>query len=207
MIGESVNRFVERLSSADPTPGGGSAAALAGALAAALTAMIARLSAGRGGDDALDALFEQSMRTGDQVAAALLELVDRDAEAFDRVMAAMRLPRGSDEEKGVRTEAVQDALHNATAVPLMTAEQAMLVLALTPELARQGNPRAVSDVGVAAVLAHAAVSGALLNVAINLKSLKDAGYREETRARAAEIQQRADDLRTLAMDLVNTHLA
>lgn len=203
MIDEPISRFVDRLGSADPTPGGGSAAALAGALAAALTAMIARLSAGRGGDDAL---FEQSMRTGDRVAAALLQLVDRDAEAFERVMTAMRLPRSTDDEKRARTAAVQDALHNATAVPLTTAEQAMLVLTLAPDLARQGNPRAVSDVGVAALLAHAAVSGALLNVAINLKSLKDAGYREQAGTRAAEIQRRADELRALALDLVNANL-
>ena len=204
MIGEPVGRFIERLASADPTPGGGSAAALAGAMAAALTAMIARLSVGRGGDAAL---FDQTMRTADQAAATLLELVDRDAEAFDRVMTAMRLPRGTEEEKRVRTAALQDALHNATAVPLTAAEQAILVLALAPDLARQGNPRAVSDVGVAALLAHAAVSGALLNVAINLKSVKAADYREATRAHAADLQQRADALRATALELVRAGLA
>jgi formiminotetrahydrofolate cyclodeaminase len=161
--------------------------------------MVARLSVGRGGDDEA---FDQSIRTAEQAAATLLALVDRDAEAFDRVIAAMRLPRGSDHEKQIRRTAVQDALQHATAIPLTTAEQAVLVLALTPDLARAGNPNAVSDAGVAALLAHAAVRGALLNVAINLKSITDARYRDATAARANELRQRAEELRDAAMDLV-----
>ncbi len=203
MIVEPVRTFVERLASAEPTPGGGSAAALAGALAGALTAMVARLSMGRGADDEL---LDQSVRTAEQAAQTLLALVDRDAEAFDRVMAAMRMPRGSDPEKASRQAAVQEALQNATAVPLTTAEQALLVLALAPEIARIGNPNAVSDMGVAALLAHAAVRGALLNVAINAKSIKDAGYRRDAAARAGELERRADDLRTAALDVVRAGL-
>jgi formiminotetrahydrofolate cyclodeaminase len=203
MIDASVRAFIERLASAAPTPGGGSAAALAGALAAGLTAMVARLSMGRGGDDEL---LDQSVRTAEQAAATLVALVDRDAEAFDRVISAMRLPRGADQEKKDRRAAVQDGLQNAAAIPLATAEQAVLVLALTPDLARTGNPNAVSDVGVAALLAHAAVRGALLNVAMNLKSITDATYREATAARADELRQRADELRDAAMDLVGANL-
>jgi len=203
MIDGSVHAFIERLASSAPTPGGGSAAALAGALAAGLTAMVARLSMDRGGDDEA---FDQSIRTAEQAAATLLALADRDAEAFDRVIAAMRLPRGSDQEKRSRRAAVQEALQNATAIPLATAEQAVLVLALAPDLARAGNPNAVSDVGVAALLAHAAVRGALFNVAINVKSITDARYREATTARADELRQRADELRDAAMDLVGAGL-
>ncbi|HEY3247155.1 MAG TPA: cyclodeaminase/cyclohydrolase family protein [bacterium] len=204
MINEPVRTFVERLASAEPTPGGGSAAALAGAVAAGLSAMVARLSMGRGADDEL---LDQSVRTADQAADTLLALVDRDADAFDRVMAAMRMPRDAAPEKAARQAALQEALQNATAVPLTTAEQAMLVLALTPEIARIGNPNTVSDVGVAALVAHAAVRGALLNVAINLKSIKDQEYRTQTAARARELERRADELRTAALDLVEAALA
>jgi formiminotetrahydrofolate cyclodeaminase len=203
MIDAPLRVFIERLASAAPTPGGGSAAALAGALAAGLTAMVARLSMDRGGDDEL---LDQSVRTAEQAAATLLALVDRDAEAFDRVIKAYGLPRGSDQEKQERRAAVQDALQNAAAIPLATAEQAVLVVALTPELARTGNPNAVSDVGVAALLAHAAVRGALLNVAINVKSITDPAYREATTARADDLRQRADELRDAAMDLVGASL-
>ncbi len=199
MIDDSVRTFISRLGSADPTPGGGSAAALAGALAAGLTEMVARLSLGRGADDEL---LDQSVRTAGQAAETLLALVDRDAQAFDRVMSAMHLPRGTDAEQTARRTALQEALQNATAVPLATAEQALLVLALTPDIARTGNPSAVSDVGVAALLGHAAVRGALLNVAINLKSIKDPHFRQETAARADGLQRRADELRTTTMDLV-----
>lgn len=203
MIAEPLRTFIERLASEEPTPGGGSAAALAGAVAAGLTAMVARLSMGRGADD--DA-FDQSVRTAEQGAKTLLALVDRDADAFDRVMTAMRLPRASDQDKKARQAALQEALHHATAVPLATAEQAMLVLALAPEMARMGNLNALSDVGVAALLAHAAVRGALLNVAINLKSIKDPEYREQTMMRAKELGARADELRAAAMDLVSAGL-
>lgn len=203
MIAESVRAFIERLASADATPGGGSAAALAGAIAAALTAMVARLSMGRGADDEL---LDQAVRTADHAATTLLALVDRDAEAFDRVMTAMRMPRESDQEKAARLSALQEALQNATAVPLATAGHAMLVLALAPEIARMGNPNAVSDVGVAALLAHAAVRGALLNVAINLKSIKDSRFRQETMVRATELERRAEDLRAAAMALVDAGL-
>ncbi|MGH2349888.1 MAG: cyclodeaminase/cyclohydrolase family protein [bacterium] len=214
MIDGSMRAFIERLASTAPAPGGGSAAALAGAMAAGLTAMVARLSLGRGSDDeALDQsiraaeALDQTIRTADQAAATLLALVDRDAEAFGRVIGAYGLPRGSDQEKKDRRAAIQDALRNAAAIPLTTAEQAVLVLALMPDLARAGNPNAISDVGVAAVLAHAAVRGALLNVAINVKSITEAAYRDAATVRMDELRRRADELRAAAMDLVEATLA
>lgn len=195
----TVAQFLDRLASTDPAPGGGSAAALAGAMAAGLVAMVARLSKGKGGDDAA---FERTAQEADRARGWLTDLAGEDARAFEAVMRAMRLPRGSDEEKRVRQAAIQQALRGAAEVPLRVMRRTVDVLKLLPELAGQGNPHAVSDAAVGTLLAYAAAHGALHNVRINLASISDDAYVATLRAEAEALGEDAAALRDRAMAAV-----
>jgi len=199
----SLGQFLDRLASSDPTPGGGTASAIAGALAAGLLAMVSRLSAGKGGDDAA---FQRTLAAAEEQRRALLDLAAKDAEAFDAVMRAMRFPKGTTEEKQRRFAAIQDALTQAADVPLEVASRAVSLLEVASSLAGTGNPNVISDVGVAALLAHASVQGALLNVRINLQAIKDPSYRTHTAERVRAAGLRADVLRDEALAAVNTRL-
>lgn len=176
----TVRRLVERLATSDPVPGGGSAAALAGAMGAALVHMVVELSAGRpAGERHEDALAE----IGAAAAAArteLLTLAERDAVAYDAVVRARRLPRASDAERLARDDRLAAAMREATRVPLETARVAARVFGLAELLAPIGTRNAISDVGVAALLASTALRGAALNVEINLPYLApDEALRDE----------------------------
>jgi len=199
----SLGQFLDRLASSDPTPGGGTASAVAGALAAGLLVMVSKLSARKGGDNAA---FQRTLAAAEEQRGALLDLAAKDAEAFDGVMRAMRLPKGTTEEKQRRLAVIQDALIQAANVPLDVASRAVSLLEVASSLAGTGNPNAISDVGVAALLAHASVHGALLNVRINLQAIKDASYRTQTAESARAAGLRADVLRDEALAAVNTRL-
>lgn len=166
-----LRALLEQLSSREPIPGGGSAAALAGALGAALLSMVTALTEGRtASDDDAAALADVSAAAG-AAEAELRALVTRDADAYRAVVAARRMPRDSESQRAARAERVRLATRGATEVPLRTARTALETLELAERLVPVGNPNAISDVGVAAHLAAAGVRGALLNVRINLPSL------------------------------------
>ncbi|MEP6680211.1 MAG: cyclodeaminase/cyclohydrolase family protein [Chloroflexota bacterium] len=164
-----VRELVGRLASSVPTPGGGSAAALVGAMAAALVEMVGALTGDRtaGGVEAVREIGAAAAVRRSE----LLELAELDAFADQAVITARRLPRETEAERADRAERVAEATREATRIPLQVAETAAGVLTLAHRLAPIGNPHAVSDVGVAAQLASASVRGALLNVRINLPSL------------------------------------
>jgi glutamate formiminotransferase/formiminotetrahydrofolate cyclodeaminase len=168
-----VSAFLEVLAAATPTPGGGSAAAYAGAMGAALVAMVARLTVGRpkyaGVETQMRAVIEQS----DELRASLAAAADQDAAAFEQVMAAYKLPKNTPEETAARRQAVQAATMQATRVPLSVAEQAVRLLELALQVVSQGNLNAICDGGTAAALEHAALAGAGLNVRVNLSDLDD----------------------------------
>jgi formiminotetrahydrofolate cyclodeaminase len=188
----SVDELVARLASDAPVPGGGSASALAGSLAAALVHMVVELTAGRSeaaGDEA--ALVEMRVSAA-SLRSELTRLVDADAAAYASVMAARRLPRDSDLERDARRVQLEAAIREATRAPLATARHASDVLELAERMAPIGNRNAVSDIGVAALLAAAAVRGAILNVRINLPYVTND---EELRAGAeAEVARLLTDL-------------
>ncbi|MEO8251227.1 MAG: cyclodeaminase/cyclohydrolase family protein [Chloroflexota bacterium] len=163
--------LTERLASSDPVPGGGSAAALAGAMAAALVAMVAELTSGRPAYAAHEA--EIAGMRGDALARRemLLALAEEDATAYDAVVSARRMPKESDSEREARSQVLGSAMIDAARVPLRVAVIAGEVLELAERIAPIGNRNAVSDAGVAAHLAAAALRGALLNVRINLPYL------------------------------------
>ncbi len=202
LLERTVGEFLSSLASDDPTPGGGSAAALAAAQAAALVAMVARLSAKEHAEAA-----DVALRRAERLRAALADLVDADAQAFDAVMAAYRLPKGAPEEQTRRRDAVQRALIAASEVPLRVADRAVEVLAAAAGLVGEANPNAVSDLGVAAVLAEAGAAGAGLNVLINARSVRDEAVRVDLRRRADQAESEARRLRAQVIDAVTRRLA
>lgn len=165
--------FAEETASESPAPGGGSISAYMGSLAAALGTMVANLSAHKAGWDDRWEEFSDYAEQGQALMERLLHLVDEDTEAFNRIMAVFAMPKNTDEEKAARAEALEIATLYATEVPLRTVETAFETFPLLKAMAEKGNPASVSDAGVGALAARAAVRGALLNVRINAAGLKD----------------------------------
>jgi formiminotetrahydrofolate cyclodeaminase len=166
-----VSELTARLSSSAPVPGGGSAAAIAGSMGAALVAMVANLTVGRAEYAEAEPLAEEIGREAMLLRDQLTELAQRDSEAYGAVVRARRLPKESDDERARRKAAMGEAFVQAATVPMETARTARQVLALAARIAPIGNRNAASDAGVAAQLASAAVRGAILNVRINLPYL------------------------------------
>ncbi len=187
LIGLRLQDFLGHLASDDPTPGGGSASALAAASAASLVEMVARLTTGRVKFAEVEGEMTEVLRVAPGLRRELAALVDRDTQAFDAVMAAMRLPRETDEQKEARRQAIEAATKEAARVPLRVVELACEVLALARVVAEKGNPNAITDAGVAGRLALAGAEGAALNVLVNLPGLRDETFREETRRRCGEV--------------------
>ena len=202
----SLAAFSEVLASGAPTPGGGSASALSGALAAALAAMVARTTAAsKKFADRAEAMNGVASEA-DRLRAELLALVDEDAKAFDQVMAAFRMAKETAEQQAVRSQAIQQAYRAAIGPPMRVCEQSLRVLELASLVAEQGNPSAISDAGVAALLAASALEGGGLNVQINVGSIKDEAFRnsQSERVRAAQSQGRV--LRDKVLATVRTKL-
>lgn len=190
----TVDAFLEAMGSGDPTPGGGAAAAVAGATGAALIAMVGRLTLGKPAFADLDERMQALVERADEARVEFLSICDRDAEAFEEVMTAFRMPKESDVEKASRTQAIQLGLEHAAAVPLEIARRAVDLMELAEDATALGNPNAASDGMTAAGMLLAAVIGARANVEINASSLKD-----ETRSKAlleevAAIRERAEEL-------------
>jgi formiminotetrahydrofolate cyclodeaminase len=191
----SLREFCERLASVAPTPGGGSAAAYAGAMGAALAAMTVRIAMKRAADEGLGDLVEEA----DALRAHFIQLVQDDSAAYDRFTAALALPKRSTEEKDARKEAMQAALLAAARVPLDAAKAGRRLLALCERLLDHATSGAVSDAGVAALLAEASIRGAALNVMINLASLADATH---VKALSEELDRAVDGAEALRAALV-----
>jgi formiminotetrahydrofolate cyclodeaminase len=164
----SVVSLLDRFASPDPTPGGGSASALAGATGASLVAMVCAMPKTRTGASAERERLTAALGWAREAGTRLRALVDEDSEAYDAVVAAYRLPKGTDAEKAVRKDTVARAMAGAIAVPLRTAEACLVVLRAAGESLAHGNPNASSDARTAGALAWAGLLGAAANVKINL---------------------------------------
>mgnify|MGYP006218584335 CR=1 FL=1 len=169
----TLNEFQAALASSAPTPGGGTAAAVALGQAAALASMVCDLTLGKEKWEAGWAIAQDVHDMAAPMMNRAMELAAEDSDAFDRVMEGYAMPKISDEEKDVRREAIRTATLTAAEVPFETARLALGLLEALPQLARDGNANAVTDVGVAGLLASAAAKGALFNVDINLDGLPD----------------------------------
>ncbi len=198
--------FAYETASESPAPGGGSISAYMGALGAALGTMVANLSSHKPGWDDRWKEFSDWADRGQDVMRTLLALVDEDTAAFNRIMAALGMPKGSDEEKKARAEALEAATLYATEVPLKTMRESVRSYELLKAMASEGNPNSVSDAGVGALAATAAVRGAHLNVRINAAGLSDREAAERLCAQAQEIEAEAVAAEAEIMQIVNSKI-
>ncbi len=203
LVDMTCRGFADETASESPAPGGGSISAYMGALAAALGTMVANLSAHKPGWDERWKEFSDYADRGRKLVDTLVALVDEDTAAFNRIMAVFGMPKGTDEEKAARAEALESATLYATEVPLRTMKAAYDTFDLLDTMARIGNPNSVSDAGVGAIAAEAAVAGANLNVRINAAGLKDRTKADELTAEAAAIAAKAVERRAEILKTVN----
>lgn len=203
LVDMTCRGFADETASESPAPGGGSISAYLGALGAALAAMVANLSSHKAGWDERWEEFSDWAVKAQEIKEDLLALVDEDTAAFNRVMDAFGLPKGTDEEKAARTAAIQEATKFATEVPFRTMQRAFDSFEVIKAMAEQGNPNSVSDAGVGALCARSAVMGAYLNVKINAAGLKDREFADAMLARGAEIERRAIELEAEILAIVN----
>ncbi len=191
LVEMTLREFTNELSRDSAAPGGGSVAALCGALGAGLATMVANLTHGKKGYEEQETAMDSLAVRGQALKDRLLGLVDEDTAAFNRVMAAFGLPKKSEEDKSLRTAAIEEAGQNATLVPLKVIEASLEVLALSEEAARVGNQNSLSDAGVGALLGMTAAEGAYYNVLINLQGLSDEAFVATTREQAEEFRRQA----------------
>lgn len=184
----TLQQFIDKVISNDPVPGGGSVSALNGALAASLSAMVANLTIGRKKYAEVNDLMQELAARLETAARRLLADVDRDSEAYDRVFSAFKLPKDTDEQKAVRSEAIQRETKYAAQVPMEVARAVHDILPHIATVAQRGNSNAVTDACVAMMCARTAVLGALLNVKINLSSIKDEAFVKAMAEEAARLE-------------------
>ena len=206
LVRMTLKGFADETASESPAPGGGSISAYMGALGAALGTMVANLSAHKRGWDERWEEFSSWAVKGQAVMKELVALVDEDTAAFDKIMAAFGLPKGTDEEKAARAEAIENATLYATQVPLRTMKASFKVFEIARAMASDGNPNSVSDAGVGALAARSAVLGARLNVRINATGLKDTAKAAELMAEAEEIAGKAIAEEKEILEIVNSKI-
>jgi methenyltetrahydrofolate cyclohydrolase len=195
LIKMTCTDFIEELASDSPAPGGGSVSALAGSLGASLASMVASLTIGKEKFKDQEEKMQDALKKARELKDQLKYLIDEDTESFNRVMAAFRMPKSTDEEKKARSQAIQEAVKHAAQIPMQVAEASLEVLKLTQIMVDEGNPNALSDGGVGALMALAGIQGALFNVKINLGSIKDQEFIVEMEKKTESILNESSDLR------------
>jgi glutamate formiminotransferase/formiminotetrahydrofolate cyclodeaminase len=191
LVEMKLTDFIDEVSRESPAPGGGSIAALAGALGASLSSMVSNLTANKRGSDAVDKILNDAAEECQQIKEALVNAIDEDTNAFNSYMNARRLPNKTAEEKKAREEAMQAGLKQAVMVPLNTAKQSYRAIEIAEVVAKNGNPNSITDVGVGAQSAYTGVLGGIYNVLINLKDIKDQKFVDEMRKTCGELKQKA----------------
>ena len=202
----TVKEFLDKVAGSDPVPGGGSVAALNGAVASALTAMAAGLTIGKKGYEEHEELMKHISRLSIRQQELFVEYIDRDSEAYDHVFGCFKLPKSTDEEKAARSAAIQEATRFAALVPMQVARNACELMEIIADVARLGNQNAITDACVAMMAARSAVLGALLNVRINLGSLKDKTFVDELKREADHLEQLACMREKELLEVVNQEL-
>src|SRR5512139_10294 len=199
-----LKRFLGQLSSDRPTPGGGSASALAGAASASLVAMVAGLSSrkGQAGRKGMEEMKKKALA----VQKRLFRAIDEDSKSFDAVMKAFRLPRNSERERLRRSREIQKAYQKATLTPQLVCEHSLQLLEYSQTLILKGNPNAISDAGVAAFLADAALAGGLLNIGINLAAVTERPFAKKMNSSMRRWTKKRNDLiKTILMKLIGVN--
>lgn len=202
----TLKDFLNKVAGSDPVPGGGSVAALNGAVASALATMVAGLTIGKKGYEVSEELMEHARELTSQWQNEFIFLVDKDSEAYDKVFACFKMPKVTDEEKLARSAAIQEATKYAALVPMEVARKAVELMSVIADVARLGNQNAVTDACVAMMAARSAVLGALMNVRINLSSLKDVAFAGELEAEADKLERKACEKEKELLDTINQEL-
>ncbi len=204
LVDLNVTAFLEKTASNEPVPGGGSISALSAAIATALGTMVTNLTIGRKKYAEKDEDMKAAAEKLNAMRQRFIELIDLDSEAYDQVFAAFKLPKETDEEKAHRSAVIEEATKHAAEVPMEVARTALSAMPTILYIGQEGNTNAITDSCVAMMCARTAVRGALLNVRINLGSLKDEDYVERMKAEAVEIEAMAlvheNDLITYAQE-------
>ena len=202
----TVKDFLDKVAGNDPVPGGGSIAALGGALASALATMVTGLTIGKKGYEASEEVMQHAQTLTTRFQKEFIALIDKDSEAYDEVFVCFKLPKATDEEKAARSAAIQEATKYAALVPMQVARNAYEMMSVIADVARLGNRNAVTDACVAMMSARTAVLGALLNVRINLGSIKDKTFADELQREADVLERLACDREKEVLDVVNQEL-
>ncbi|MEY8417255.1 cyclodeaminase/cyclohydrolase family protein [Tissierella praeacuta] len=209
-IDKSLKQYALDTKSSDPTPGGGSVSAYVGTLSSALTSMVGGLTFSKKNYSELSEdvriKMESNAKELEQLFEDLANDVDKDTNAFDKVMEAFKMPKDTDEEKRSRSQAIQEGYKVALEVPLKCAEKCHRVLELQDVFARYGNVNAVTDIGVGILLAYSGLEGALLNVTINLGSIKDEEYKQVISQKVSRLLSSAKDLKEKSLAIVYERL-
>ncbi len=203
---QTIDFFSQALSSAAPAPGGGSAAALTGSLAASLVCMVSALTIGKKAYQTVESEMQKTLQEASELRDRLLVAIDTDTEAFNQVMVAMKLPQTTQTEKSARQNRLEMALKHATAVPYQVATECFRVLELTQKVAAQGTKNAVSDAGAGALLGEAALQTALLNVSINLTWISDHSFKQDYARKRDQLSQQARAKCAEILGIVETRL-
>ncbi len=191
MKNKTLEEFSKETASSEPVPGGGSIAAYSGALAAALSEMVANLTVGKKNYEEVEEEMKIIVDKAEMIRENMLENIEKDCEAFDKVMEGFKLPKNTEEEKEHRRKTIQDGLIIAAEVPLEIAKEAFEIMPIAEVVVEKGNKNAITDGLVSAMLARTAVLSALLNVKINLNSIKDLAYVEKTRKIVENLEKMA----------------
>jgi len=206
LIDKKVSNFLDELASNSPTPGGGSVAALAGALGAALISMVGNLTVGKKKYEDVEEDIKKIIGSSEKLRYELSQLIEEDVKVFNNFMATYKMPRETEDEKKMRTEKIQEALIEAARVPLRVAYKCMEILSLSKEVAEKGSINTVSDAGVAALMAEAALESAILNVKINLKMIKDEKLRTELSSSIKEILLKENGQKEEVLEIVESKM-
>jgi len=191
LVEMKLTNFIDEVSRESPAPGGGSIAALSGALGAALSSMVSNLTANKRGSEEVDGILNEAADKCQEIKNSLVKTIDYDTNAFNDYMEARRLPKATAEQKNIREEAMQRGLKRAVAVPLNTAKLSLEVIKIASVVVKHGNPNSVTDVGVGAQCAYAGVLGGVYNVLINLKEIKDSVFVEQMRSECSGLKNYA----------------
>ena len=206
LVDLKVTDFLNKVAGSDPVPGGGSVAALNGAIASALTAMVAGLTIGKKGYEDTAEIMKHIQTLALTQKTGFVVDIDRDSEAYNKVFDCFKLPKNTDEEKKIRRAAIQEATKFAALVPLQVARNAYELMGIIADVAKMGNRNAVTDACVAMMSARSAVLGALMNVRINLGSLKDRTFVEQLQSEADELERKACTKEKELLDAINQDL-
>jgi formiminotetrahydrofolate cyclodeaminase len=203
---KSLQVFLDELASSAPTPGGGSGAAVMGAMGAALVSMVCNLTVGKKGYEEVEDDLKDVLKQAEALRDRLTDMIRTDVEVFDRLMASYGMPKETDEDKVARSEEIQAVLKEATDVPLNCARACAEAIELCRAAAEKGNLNVISDAGVAVVAADAAMKSAALNVYINVGSIKDKAFAEERSTELEKILKGADGQTSEIYELVKSKL-